>query len=59
MDLAVFKKKSDPYLGIDLDPLGNFKHLLWNNGCISRLEINNMHRYWCDLNVLWTPGLWD
>ena len=35
----------------------NFISLLWSHGCISRLEINNMQRYWSDLNVLWMPRL--
>ena len=38
--------------------LKHFKWILWANGSISRLEINNMQRSWSDLNVLWTPGLW-
>ena len=58
VDLAIFKKKSDPYLILDLDPLEYFKYLLWGNGCILWLEINNMQRSWSDLNVLWMPGLW-
>ena len=55
--LAISKKKSEGGL-MGLDLLGNFKLILWSNGCILRLEINNMQRSWSDLNVLWTPGLW-
>ena len=54
--LGILKIKSEGKpMGLDL--LGNFKWILWVNGCISSLEINNMQRYWSDLNVLWTPRL--
>ena len=43
-------------MGLDLLEISY--HYCGVMGCISMLEINNMQRYWSDLNVLWTPGLW-
>ena len=57
---AIFKKKIGGWCGSRAHgsrSTWNFKWLLWSHGCILRLEINNMQRYWSDLNVLWMPRL--
>ena len=57
MGLAVLKKKSG-VMWVKGSWVGNFKLILCSNGSISCLEIITRNRYWSDLIVLWTPGLW-